>query len=82
VTQDLHLTTRYDEANFVSGLMGVMHETGHALYEQGLPAAWRNQPVGKARGMSVHESQSLLLEMQACRSRNFVEFSSARARSV
>ena len=74
VAEDLRLTTRYDESSFVSGLMGVMHETGHALYEQGLPAAWRNQPVAEPRGMSIHESQSLLVEMQACRSRPFVEY--------
>ncbi len=54
--------------------MGVLHETGHALYERGLPPDWRRQPVGQARGMSLHESQSLLMEMQACRSREFIEF--------
>src|SRR6185437_5227425 len=68
---DVRITTRYDEADFARALMGVLHETGHALDERGLPAAWRRQPVGEARGMSVHESQSLLIEMQACRSREF-----------
>jgi carboxypeptidase Taq len=71
---DVRLTTRYDEGDFTSALMGVMHETGHALYEHGLPKAWRNQPVGSARGMSLHESQSLLVEMQVCRSNAFLEF--------
>ena len=71
---DVRITTRYDEADFTRALMGVLHETGHALYERGLPAQWRHQPVGVARGMSLHESQSLLVEMQACRSREFVEF--------
>ena len=69
---DVRITTRYDEADFTIGLMAVLHETGHALYERGLPAASRYQPVGQARGMSMHESQSLLLEMQACRSREFL----------
>ena len=54
--------------------MGVLHETGHALYERGLPADWRLQPVGAARGMAMHESQSLLVEMQACRSPEFISF--------
>lgn len=72
---DVRITTRYDEADFASALMGVLHETGHALYEQGRPQAWMGQPVGSARGMSVHESQSLLIEMQACRSREFIGFS-------
>ncbi|HUB97347.1 MAG TPA: carboxypeptidase M32 [Stellaceae bacterium] len=71
---DVRITTRYDEANFTRALMGVLHETGHALYERGLPDAWRQQPVGDARGMSIHESQSLLVEMQVCRSREFLEF--------
>ncbi len=71
---DVRITTRYDEADFMRSLLGVIHETGHALYERGLPAAWRGQPVGRARGMSLHESQSLLMERQACRSRGFIAF--------
>ena len=71
---DVRITTRYDEADFGSSLMGVLHETGHALYEQGRPREWLAQPAGRARGMTMHESQSLLIEMQACRSREFVEF--------
>jgi carboxypeptidase Taq len=74
VPDDVRLTTRWDENDFLSGLMGVLHETGHALYERGLPKAWRHQPVGEARGMSVHESQSLLVEMQACRSWEFIDY--------
>ena len=65
---DVRITTRYDEADFAQALMGVMHETGHALYERGLPAAHARQPVGEAAGMAAHESQSLIIEMQACRS--------------
>jgi carboxypeptidase Taq len=71
---DVRITTRYDEDDFRRALMGVLHETGHALYERGLPEAWRRQPVGKARGMGLHESQSLLVEMQVCRSRAFHDF--------
>ena len=72
--EDARITTRYDEGDFARSLMGVLHETGHALYTRGLPAAWRHQPVGEARGMSIHESQSLLMEMQLCRSREFLAF--------
>ena len=57
---DLRITTRYDEGDFTSSLMAVLHETGHALYEHNLPVPWRHQPVGDALGMAVHESQSLL----------------------
>ena len=69
---DIRITTRYDEADFCSALMGVLHETGHALYEQNLPAAFRRQPVGEAAGMAMHESQSLIIEMQAVRSDAFL----------
>jgi carboxypeptidase Taq len=65
---DVRITTRYDEADFSRSLLGVLHETGHALYERGLPAAHARQPVGEAAGMAAHESQSLIVEMQACRS--------------
>ncbi|HEV8549439.1 MAG TPA: hypothetical protein VGQ57_10430, partial [Polyangiaceae bacterium] len=70
----VRITTRYDAMNFAKALMGVLHETGHAKYEQNLPAAWLGQPVGRARGMSVHESQSLFLEMQVSRSAEFARF--------
>ena len=79
VPDDVRITTRWDEQDFLTGLMGVLHETGHALYERGLPAEWRQQPVGEARGMSAHESQSLLVEMQACRSREFIAYLAPRA---
>jgi carboxypeptidase Taq len=71
---DVRLTTRYDEADFSPALMGVLHETGHGLYERGLPPEWLRQPVGEARGMAMHESQSLFLEMQVCRGPAFAAF--------
>ncbi len=71
---DVRITTRYDESDFASAMMGVLHETGHALYERGLPKDWRHQPVGEALGMSMHESQSLLIEMQVCRSLDFFTY--------
>jgi carboxypeptidase Taq len=74
VPGDVRLTTRYNEEDFLSGFFGVMHETGHALYEMGLPSQWRNQPVGEARGMAFHESQSLLSEMQLTLSLDFLQY--------
>lgn len=74
VPSDVRITTRYDENDFTSALMGVLHETGHAKYEQGLPGAWLDQPVGLARGMAAHESQSLLTEMLVARSPAFLQF--------
>ncbi len=80
--QDVRITTRYDEKDFRQALMGVLHETGHALYELGLPRAWARQPVGDARGMSIHESQSLLIEMQVCRGREFMAFAAPLIRAA
>jgi carboxypeptidase Taq len=71
---DIRLTTFYDEGDVAKALMGVLHETGHAQYERGLPATWARQPVGEAAGMAAHESQSLIVEMQACRSDAFLSF--------
>ncbi len=71
---DVRITTRYNEENPFSSLDGVMHETGHALYELNLPAKWSHQPVGKSRGMAMHESQSLMIEMQITRSLAFKKF--------
>ena len=80
--EDSRITTRYDEDNFLSAMMGVLHESGHAQYERGLPQDWRRQPVGEARGMTLHESQSLLVEMQACRSRAFMQFMAPLAKRI
>jgi len=79
---DVRITTRYDEADFTSSLMGVLHETGHAMYERGLPKDWRGQPVGEALGMSMHESQSLLIEMQVCRSEGFLGYAAPIMRAA
>ena len=71
VPEDTRLTTRYDENDLMQSLMGTVHETGHARYEQNLPREWLGQPVANARSMGIHESQSLSFEMQLGRSRAF-----------
>ncbi len=63
VPGDIRITTRFDPDDPFSGLLGALHETGHAMYDLGLPQDWRDQPVGRDRGMALEESQSLLLEM-------------------
>lgn len=71
VPSDVRITTRYKTAEFLSSLMGVLHETGHAMYEQNLPKQWSHWPLGKARGMAMHESQSLFVEKQLGRNPAF-----------
>lgn len=80
VAQDVRITTRYDENDFVQSLMGIVHETGHARYEQGLPTSLAGLPVGEARSMGIHESQSLFCEMQLGRSKEFINLLSPLAK--
>jgi carboxypeptidase Taq len=74
VPGDIRVTTRFDLNDPFSGLLGAVHETGHAMYDLGLPLEWRDQPVGRDRGLALEESQSLLFEMNLCRSRAFVKY--------
>ena len=74
VPGDIRITTRFSATDPLTGLMGVLHETGHAMYDIGLPEAWRGQPVGRDRGMALQESQSLLLEMLIGRNRPFLRY--------
>ena len=73
VSSDVRITTRYNTNEFLSALMGVIHETGHARYEQNLPKQWPGQPIALARSTAIHESQSLFLEMQLGRSKPFLQ---------
>jgi carboxypeptidase Taq len=71
---DVRLTTRYEKGNFLSGLTGTIHEVGHGLYQQNLPKNYRDQPVGDPKGMSFHESQSIIMERHVCTSTAFTDF--------
>jgi carboxypeptidase Taq len=73
VADDVRITTRYNDSEFLQSLMGIVHETGHARYEQGLPKSLIANPAGEARSMGIHESQSLFFEMQLGRSAEFVQ---------
>ncbi len=79
---DTRLTTRFDENNPLDAIFSSIHEAGHALYEQGLPAADIGTPLGDAVGMAVHESQSRLWENQVGRSAPFWAFFEPRLRDL
>ena len=68
---DVRITTHYYPDNFPSSIFSVLHETGHALYEQGLPQEWKYQPIGIACSSGIHESQSRLYENIIGRSAEF-----------
>lgn len=68
---DVRLTTRFHERKFLDALGSTIHETGHGLYEQGLPPEHAGTPRGEAVSYAVHESQSRFWENQVGRSRAF-----------
>lgn len=71
--RDVRLTTRYFEDFFPSALFSTMHEAGHGIYEQGLPADQYGLPTGDAVSLGIHESQSRMWENLVGRSRPFWE---------
>jgi carboxypeptidase Taq len=68
---DVRITTHYYENTFASSIFSVLHEGGHALYEQDLSPEWVYQPVGSACSTAIHESQSRFVENIVGRSPEF-----------
>ena len=66
--EDVRITTQFNEENFATMCWSSIHEGGHALYEQGLPADQYGLPLGQACSLGIHESQSRLWENQVGRS--------------
>ncbi|KAK2078399.1 hypothetical protein QBZ16_003239 [Prototheca wickerhamii] len=71
---DVRMTTRFKDDQLLDGIAGTIHETGHALYEQGRNLDYDGLPVNEAAGMAVHESQSLLWERMVGQGRPFAQF--------
>jgi carboxypeptidase Taq len=64
VPEDVRLATRFDEADFMPALIGTIHETGHARYQQNLPRDWLGQPLAGPHSAALHEGQALIFERQ------------------
>ena len=79
---DCRITTRYNPRFFNEAFFGVLHETGHAMYEQGLPAEHFGTPLGSACSFGIHESQSRLWENQVGRGKPFWEHFYPRLRQT
>ena len=79
---DVRITTRYDENNFANAFFGIVHETGHGLYEQGLSSDQFGLPLGAAASIGLHESQSRMWENMVARSRPFWDYLWQEARDV
>jgi len=68
---DVRITTHYHEDKFASSVFSVLHEGGHALYDQNLNSEWIYQPIGSSCSLGFHESQSRFVENIMGRSREF-----------
>ncbi|MBI1214357.1 MAG: carboxypeptidase M32 [Alphaproteobacteria bacterium] len=81
---DVRITTRYSEDEFTSAIQAAAHEAGHGFYDHHTPKKWSLQPVGISQymGMAIHESQSLSLDMQLARGRDYWEFIAPLAREA
>jgi carboxypeptidase Taq len=80
--EDIRMTTRYAADAPLDALFSSIHETGHGLYEQGLPTAPAGTVLTQAAGMAVHESQSRLWENQVARSAAFWRHFGPRLRAL
>jgi carboxypeptidase Taq len=79
---DCRLTTHYDPRTFTKSFYGTLHEAGHGMYEQGLPAEHYGTPCGTFASLGIHESQSRLWENFVGRSRSFWEYFLPKAREA
>jgi carboxypeptidase Taq len=79
---DCRITARFSTRDFAGGFLAVLHEAGHALYEQGLDPAHYGTPMGEPASLGVHESQSRLWENLVGRRRSFWQHFFPRARAV
>lgn len=73
-TGDVRQTTRTEKQGLAGSVYAAIHETGHALYEQGIPEDMADLPIGRAPSLGLHESQSRMWENQVGRSRAFTSF--------
>jgi carboxypeptidase Taq len=70
---DVRITTRYEEDNPIATLFSTMHESGHAMYEQGINPDYERTPLSGGTSLAVHESQSRMWENLVGRSLPFWE---------
>jgi len=71
---DVRITVKYHEDNISSMIYAILHEAGHALYEQNLNQEWKYTELGQAASFGIHESQSRFIENNLGRSHEFINF--------
>jgi carboxypeptidase Taq len=72
--RDLRITTRYDQGDLAVAVWSLLHETGHAMYENGIAPQLARSPLGQGASLGFHESQSRLIENWVGRSRPFMDY--------
>lgn len=75
---DIRITTYLSERDPLHALGATLHETGHALYEQGLPRQLLGSGVEQYASMGLHESQSRFWENTVGRSAAFFRWLAPR----
>ncbi|SFN04033.1 carboxypeptidase M32 [Thermodesulforhabdus norvegica] len=71
---DVRITTRYNTGDFRTAFFAILHETGHALYDQGLKESHWGTPCGMYASLGFHEAQARFWENQIGRSKGFWKF--------
>lgn len=79
---DVRITTHYHEDRWPSSLFSVLHEAGHAIYEQNLPQSWMYQPIGASSSSGIHESQSRFVENMIGRSSGFWSYFAPKLKKI
>jgi carboxypeptidase Taq len=79
---DVRVTTHYYPNNYASAIFSVLHETGHALYEQNINPNWKYQPIGSPCSFGIHESQSRLYENIIGRSQEFWTYTLPKLKQI
>jgi carboxypeptidase Taq len=79
---DCRITARFDDRDFAGGVLTILHEVGHGLYEQGLDPAHYGTPMGEALSVGMDESQARFWENRIGRSRGFWEYFFPQARDL
>jgi len=69
--RDVRLTNRWNETDLTMGIMGLIHEAGHGVYEQNIAEKFENTPVHEGASMGIHESQSLFNELVIASRKSF-----------
>ena len=79
---DVRITTRYNPNHIGQALFGILHESGHGMYEQGLDRQYSGLPMGEAISLGIHESQSRMWENMVGRSKPFWSYFFPRAQQI